>query len=92
MEKEHWESEAACKGMTKTFHDTIFFPKSNRSDRLAKRICADCPVRAQCGDTALRSPWMLGVWGGMSRADRERIWEGWRPSKDLVRRPGTMQL
>jgi WhiB family redox-sensing transcriptional regulator len=42
----------------------LFFADSPREVERAKSLCADCPVRALCLDTAIarREPW--GVWGG----------------------------
>lgn len=42
----------------------LFFAESPDDVELAKSLCCDCPVRAQCLAGALqrREPW--GVWGG----------------------------
>lgn len=42
----------------------LFFADSPVEVERAKSLCADCPVRALCLDTAVarREPW--GVWGG----------------------------
>jgi WhiB family transcriptional regulator, redox-sensing transcriptional regulator len=42
----------------------LFFAESPTDVELAKSLCLDCPVRAQCLAGALdrREPW--GVWGG----------------------------
>jgi WhiB family redox-sensing transcriptional regulator len=42
----------------------LFFAESPDDVRLAKMLCAQCPVRAECLAGALRrgEPW--GVWGG----------------------------
>jgi WhiB family redox-sensing transcriptional regulator len=42
----------------------LFFAESPDDVELAKSLCSDCPVRAQCltGAIARREPW--GVWGG----------------------------
>jgi WhiB family redox-sensing transcriptional regulator len=62
---------AACRDVPT---DT-FYPE--RGDPLgtgpAKRICAGCPVRAECLADALErgDPW--GVWGGLSERERRRL-------------------
>jgi WhiB family redox-sensing transcriptional regulator len=42
----------------------LFFAESPDDVELAKSLCSDCPVRAQClaGAVERREPW--GVWGG----------------------------
>jgi WhiB family transcriptional regulator, redox-sensing transcriptional regulator len=42
----------------------LFFAESPRDMELAKAVCLECPVRAECLAGALerREPW--GVWGG----------------------------
>jgi WhiB family transcriptional regulator, redox-sensing transcriptional regulator len=42
----------------------LFFAESPDDVELAKSLCVDCPVRAQCltGAIERREPW--GVWGG----------------------------
>lgn len=42
----------------------LFFAESPDDVELAKSLCGDCPVRAQClaGAIERREPW--GVWGG----------------------------
>lgn len=36
----------------------------------AKAICARCPVVDECLAEALADPWLVGVWGGLSQAER----------------------
>jgi WhiB family transcriptional regulator, redox-sensing transcriptional regulator len=64
-----WSAQAACRDA-----DTnLFFPGSGGSDLAAKKICMSCAVRAQCLDTALRTPFTFGIWGGTSERQRRRI-------------------
>lgn len=56
-----WMSRAACKGM-----DTnLFFPErgDTHSVRLAKSVCAGCPVIEECGEYGKAE--RFGFWGGM---------------------------
>ena len=39
----------------------------------ARRVCAACPVRAECAEYALARPDLLGMWGGLSTRERKRI-------------------
>jgi WhiB family redox-sensing transcriptional regulator len=38
-----------------------------------KQLCDMCPVRAECLDWALRTDQESGIWGGMTRYQREQI-------------------
>ena len=58
-----WQERARCRE-----HDPeIFFPEKGGSSREAKRICAECPVRIECLNYALRRDERYGVWGGDER-------------------------
>lgn len=47
----------------------------------AKRICALCPVRADCANYALENHIAYGIWGGLDPLDR-----GFEPEKPHVAR------
>lgn len=68
LEKEEWESRAACKGMD----PNVFFPdvlETIEEDRaIAKRVCANCPVRQQCEDKGWHEEY--GIWGGIDEDER----------------------
>jgi WhiB family redox-sensing transcriptional regulator len=73
-----WQVRAACRGLD----SMIFFhpegergPAKERRDAHAKLICRQCPVIAQCGEHALATREPYGVWGGLSKADRDLIIE-----------------
>ena len=51
----------------------LFFPEKGGSVREAKRVCAACPVRAQCLAHALAHGERYGVWGGLSERERRRL-------------------
>lgn len=74
-----WFDDAACKGMG----PEIFFPPSGTTAREAKAICRSCPVREQCGQSALSANERFGVWGGRSENDRraQRRAPRWRATK-----------
>ncbi|WP_231839643.1 MULTISPECIES: WhiB family transcriptional regulator [Blastococcus] len=50
-----------------------FFPDKGGSTRDAKRVCAGCPVRAECLEYALASDERFGIWGGLSERERRRV-------------------
>ncbi len=58
-----WRAEALCQDDTGAL-TRLFFSDELQDIAEAKRICAQCPVLAECLQGALerREPW--GVWGG----------------------------
>lgn len=52
---------------------TTFFPSDGVGVEVAKRICATCPVSAECLEYALEHRIDHGVWGGTSERQRRRI-------------------
>ena len=73
----HWQEHGACLEAD----PLLFFHPQNergsariRRDRAAKMICASCPVRVECADYAVRAREPYGVWGGLSKEDREQIY------------------
>ncbi len=70
-----WQAKAACRGP----QAVAFFPpshserkdeKSTREAR-AKSICAECRVRQDCLDYAIRIREPHGIWGGMNELERK---------------------
>ena len=84
-----WRDHAACATLTVDTprdiwaeHDAVFHPRDRGAHHvIAKRICARCPVKAQCLEYALAyeaaDPGSrYGVYGGLSPAERERLANG----------------
>ena len=75
LEEWAWQLEASCRG----YPAHVFFPDGIRGVELlklehkAKRICARCPVLAQCRDHALRVPEAWGIWGAMTSRERAAL-------------------
>lgn len=73
----NWQEEAACQGMDSSI---FFHPQNERGsarskrDRMAKVVCAQCTVRLECADYAIRAREPYGVWGGLTEEERERIY------------------
>ena len=40
---------------------------------LAKRLCANCPVRADCLEAALARHETYGIWGGLNELERRAL-------------------
>lgn len=64
-----WQKEAKC---LQAEPDT-FFPEKGGSTREAKRICAQCTVRAECLEYALENDERFGIWGGLSERERRKL-------------------
>ena len=67
-----WTADALCAEIP----GDVFFPDETggAAVRAAKRICAGCPVRAECLNFALTADENPpGVWGGTSVLERRRI-------------------
>lgn len=52
---------------------SLFFPSDGVGVEVAKRVCADCPVKSLCLEYALDNRIDHGVWGGTSERERRRI-------------------
>jgi WhiB family redox-sensing transcriptional regulator len=72
-----WQLRAACRGPAARF----FFPptrserkdeKADREER-AKAICAECTVRSECLEYALRIREPHGIWGGLTEVERRDL-------------------
>jgi len=69
-----WTADAACA----QGHPDAWFPEHGEPNTLlhatyARRICAACPVRAQCLRMALDNPELEGIWAGTSHNDRKLL-------------------
>jgi WhiB family transcriptional regulator, redox-sensing transcriptional regulator len=71
-----WEHQAACK----TSHAVFYPPAQRESDdrqlfreAQAKRVCAKCPVCAECLAYAVRIDERLGIWGGLTATERRGV-------------------
>ena len=74
---ESWMRWAACAGGSDDLLD-LMFASDTAGQKLAKAICAECPVRRACLNYALEHRIMHGVWGGESERSRRRMLRGLR--------------
>jgi WhiB family redox-sensing transcriptional regulator len=72
---ESWAEQALC-GQA---DPDAWFPEQGRTAAIARRICAACPVRANCLDYALSG---ADTWGGITTG----IWGGTTPRERAVLR------
>ncbi|MEN8233945.1 MAG: WhiB family transcriptional regulator [Actinomycetota bacterium] len=66
-----WYENAACA----SYPSEVFFPPIDAPSaaRVAKLICAECPVREECLAFAVETAQTEGVWGGMDAGERRRM-------------------
>jgi WhiB family redox-sensing transcriptional regulator len=69
-----WQDHAACLPLD----PELFFPIGTTGAAVpqieqAKRICAQCPVMAECLEFALSSRQDYGVWGGLTEDERRSL-------------------
>lgn len=73
-----WISQALCP----QHEPDIFYapPTAVHTQRTAKSICADCPVRAECLTHAIEHDETHGVWGGLTARERRDLTRADRPA------------
>lgn len=88
LERPDWMQDAACRGL----NPNLFFPKYPGDMSIvpyARQVCASCPVRQQCLDTAIANGEPFGVFGGHTVKERRQIAAGLPPERAVYknRRP-----
>jgi WhiB family redox-sensing transcriptional regulator len=63
-----WGPQGACR---KAAPDALFVPGA--AQQVAKRVCKDRPVIAECLADSLDSHTEFGVWGGMTERERRSL-------------------
>lgn len=64
-----WYDDALC---AQVGPEEFFPPRQGGSVKAAKKVCAQCPVRAKCLTYALDNGERHGVWGGLSERERRK--------------------
>ena len=67
------ETSWMVQGRCRELPPEIFFPSDGVGVEVARRYCAECPVKAPCLEYALENHIEHGVWGGCSERERRRI-------------------
>lgn len=71
-----WTENAACKEEDiDLFFPPMSGPGAVAAKREAKKICAGCPVRQRCYDTAAANYEHYGVWGGVDFSKYSYIYD-----------------
>jgi WhiB family redox-sensing transcriptional regulator len=83
-----WAEAAACRGSDLN----LFFSDAEAKVQQAKRICAGCPVRAECLDEGLRAEdsSRYGIYGGLTPDERTELVDG--PQQTRRKRTGGKPL
>ena len=64
-----WMADGKCRDLP----PSTFFPSDGVGVDVARQICAECPVKTECLEYALKYRIDHGVWGGCSERERRRI-------------------
>ena len=64
-------TDAACRGQDPD--EWVPDPSSKKSTQRQKAICAGCPVLTECHTYALADDQLVGIWGGTSEIERDRL-------------------
>ena len=90
VRRHQWQESAACRELD----SDLFFEPDNewrelrlRREQAAKKVCAACPVRAECLRFAESGPEVFGVWGGTTQQERAARRRQRRRRTDKTRRP-----
>ena len=67
------DNEWMANGLCADRPPALFFPSDGVGVEIAKKVCADCPVKDPCREYALAHRIDHGVWGGTSERERRRI-------------------
>lgn len=71
-----WQDRSDCRNADDGDWEMEPDAQPSATNRAAIAVCAECPVRRECLDFALRTerPWpRWGIWGGATPRHRERI-------------------
>ena len=68
-----WQDRAQCLGADANL---FFHQRSDSPEHVvkAKRICAVCPVKAECLEFAITNNEQFGVWGGLTPREYRKIY------------------
>jgi WhiB family redox-sensing transcriptional regulator len=80
---EQWMTQGLCRSE----RPSTFFPSDGVGVEIARRICAECPVKSPCLEYALRHGIDHGVWGGTSERERRRIARRRRMAAEAILQP-----
>lgn len=62
-----WQKDALCNQTD----PEAFFPDREDGGKMAKKVCAGCPVKQDCFDYAVSNNEEFGIWGGVDFSTRK---------------------
>ncbi len=65
-----WHQWAACRGVGAA---RFVIAHGAQYDGGQRQLCASCPVREQCLETALGDPDLVGLWGSTTQTERRAM-------------------
>jgi WhiB family redox-sensing transcriptional regulator len=65
-----WHQRAACRGVG---HEAFMVAPGGIYEEHARQLCASCPVRRECLETALANVELVGFWGGTTPTERRAM-------------------
>lgn len=75
-----WRNDAVCAQVDQTEAEK-FFP-SGRPSNAPVRLCRECPVRSQCLEFALDSPWRPeAIVAGLTPRELDPLWRQRHPDR-----------
>lgn len=80
IESPDWHEDAECAKPVNRIYIENFFANKPAQQWEAKKLCGECPVRAECLKWALEEKQIWGIWGGLTPKKIRRTlsvnWEG----------------
>lgn len=80
IESPDWHEDAECAKPVNRIYIDNFFANKPAQQWEAKKLCGECPVRAECLKWALEEKQIWGIWGGLTPKKIRRTlsvnWEG----------------
>jgi WhiB family redox-sensing transcriptional regulator len=64
-----WATYGACNYQPRN----LMYTKGAKRVQKAKKVCATCPVAAECLEWAIENDEIFGIWGGMTRRERMQL-------------------
>ena len=64
-----WMNDAVCRQVDYE----LFFPEGGGSSVVARKVCNNCEVKTECLSYALEFPAMIGIWGGTTAKQRQKL-------------------
>ena len=83
-----WMVQGRCRDLP----PEIFFPSDGVGVEVARRYCAECPVKGSCLEYALENRIEHGVWGGASERERRRIARSRKSGRTVAPAPAPAHL